>query len=203
MTDLENAIEAYLIRGFGYMNKNDFEVWIFNELLKTKLAGLSNYAISVRLKLPEQKVKRLKYEATLKYGKTEDEQEYAKQFETILKKAKFKKGGGAIQLVIEDIQLRKYLDSILKEDGRFSDSSFNSEIANIEIDDFKALLDKIWSKNQWKAFNDEMNKQINGTTFVDFLKKVGKNTAEKSGNKVIDLTLNGIIKLLPTVLALV
>ena len=77
MTDLKSAIEAYLQRGFGSMNKNDFEVWIFNELLKTKLAGLSNYAISVELKLPEQKVKRLKYEATLRYGNTSDEQVYA------------------------------------------------------------------------------------------------------------------------------
>ena len=203
MMDLDKAIDAYLNRGFGSMNKNDFGVWIFSHLLKTKLAGLSNYAISVKLKLPEAKVKRLKYEATLKYGATEDKQAYAKQFEAILKNAKFKKGGEAIQLVIEDIQLRKYLDSLLKEDGRFSDSSFNSEIATIEIDDFKALLDKIWSNEQWKKFNDEMNKQINVITFIDFLKKIGKNTAEKSGNKVIDLTLNGIIKLLPTIISLV
>jgi len=196
MMDLDKAIDAYLNRGFGSMNKNDFEVWIFSHLLKTKLAGLSNYAISVKLKLPESKVKRLKYEATLKYGNPDDKQAYAQQFETILKKAKFKKGGEAIQIVIEDIQLRKFLDSVLKEDGRFSDSSFNSEIVTIDIDDFKVLLDKIWTAQQWKQFNDEMNKKLNGSTFNGFMKELGKTIASQTGGKVIDLTLSGLLAMI-------
>lgn len=196
MSDLDKAIDAYLNRGFGSMNKNDFEVWIFSHLLKTKLAGLSNYAISVKLKLPEAKVKRLKYEATLKYGNPDDKQAYAQQFETILKKAKFKKGGEAIQIVIEDIQLRKFLDSVLKEDGRFSDSSFNSEIVTIDIDDFKVLLDKIWTAQQWKQFNDEMNKKLNGSTFNGFMKELGKTIASQTGSKVIDLTLSGLLAMI-------
>ena len=68
MMELSSVINDYLSRGFGSMNKNDFEVWIFNFLLQEKLKGKSNFEISIELKIPEQKVKRLKYEAELKYG---------------------------------------------------------------------------------------------------------------------------------------
>lgn len=58
--ELRSVINEYLSRGFGSMNKNDFEVWIFNYLLQERLKGKSNYDISIELKIPEQKVKRLK-----------------------------------------------------------------------------------------------------------------------------------------------
>ena len=74
--------EVYLERGFGTMNKNDFEVFIFNEIVKDPQGILefskkdkddkplkpSNYDLSILLKIPESKVKRLAYEADLKYG---------------------------------------------------------------------------------------------------------------------------------------
>ena len=61
MNELASAISKYLERGFGSMNKNDFEVWIFHYLLQNELNGKSNFDISVELRIPEQKVKRLKY----------------------------------------------------------------------------------------------------------------------------------------------
>ena len=68
MNDLNQIIDRYLKRGFGSMNKNDFEVWIFYFLLHNQLKGMGNYDISLELRIPESKVKRLKYEAELKYG---------------------------------------------------------------------------------------------------------------------------------------
>ena len=65
-TNLRDAIDAYLNRGFGSMNKNDFEVFIFNELLRNPLYGkYMDYDFSVMLRIPESKVKRLRYEANL------------------------------------------------------------------------------------------------------------------------------------------
>lgn len=55
MNELDKTIQQYLDRGFGSMNKNDFEVWIFNYLLQTKLKGKGNYAISIELRMPESK----------------------------------------------------------------------------------------------------------------------------------------------------
>lgn len=68
MQTIDDALEKYLTKGFGSMNKNDFEVWIFNQLLHTVLKDKDNYAISIYLKIPESKVKRLQYEASLKYS---------------------------------------------------------------------------------------------------------------------------------------
>ena len=67
-TSPNSFIQAYLDRGFGSMTKNDFEVMIFAELLQTSLLNKSNYDISVDLRIPETKVKRLRYEASLKYN---------------------------------------------------------------------------------------------------------------------------------------
>lgn len=67
---INTVIDQYLARGFGTMNKNDFEVWIFHYLMQHRLQGKSNYDISVALKIPEQKVKRLRYESELKYPTT-------------------------------------------------------------------------------------------------------------------------------------
>ena len=65
---LNEVISKYLEKGFGTMNKNDFEVWIFHYLLEHELQGKKNYEISIALKIPESKVKRLRYEAELKYS---------------------------------------------------------------------------------------------------------------------------------------
>lgn len=70
---MNELIKKYLERGFGSMNKNDFEVAIFNEWMIHEGRGKSNYEISLALRIPETKVKRLKYEAELKYGDNQDE----------------------------------------------------------------------------------------------------------------------------------
>lgn len=65
-TPIGDVLQAYVERGFGSMNKNDFEVWIFSQLMDGELKGKSNYDISTLLRMPESKVKRLAYEALLK-----------------------------------------------------------------------------------------------------------------------------------------
>ena len=72
-TEMEEFIDKYLTRGFGSMNKNDFEVEIMHWLLQNRLNGKSNYEISRKLRIPESKVKRLIYEASLKYERSEKE----------------------------------------------------------------------------------------------------------------------------------
>ena len=64
--ELEKALDVYLNRGFGSMNKNDFEVFIFSQLLDKRFLGYNDYKISIELKIPISKIKRLRYEASLK-----------------------------------------------------------------------------------------------------------------------------------------
>ena len=75
---MKKFIQDYLQRGWGSMNKNDFEVWIFYQLLQNddySLKEASDYQIAIALRIPESKVKRLRYESMLKYGLLEEQAE--------------------------------------------------------------------------------------------------------------------------------
>ena len=163
---LQEFVEAYLKRGFGSMNKNDFEVWIFSELLQRDFAGKSNYAISKELMIPENKVKRLRYEAGLKYILKTDE-EYYRQLDECLKKCRFRKANDTIQFSVEDLSLRRFLDAKLKEIGRFTDSSFNSEIVSLALIDLEGLLSK---STEGKEILARIKKET-GKGFLQFAKE--------------------------------
>ncbi|MDE6437329.1 MAG: hypothetical protein K2K69_07470 [Muribaculaceae bacterium] len=140
-TFLQKEIGRYLERGFGSYNKNDFEVLIFKALLDGALKGKSNYEISRALQIPESKVKRLRYEVDLKYADREsyDSEKYL-ELDRVLTQAVWKGSSGKIQISIEDISLRKFLDNILKTHHSFSDSSFNSEVVTITPDDLSIIF---------------------------------------------------------------
>ena len=198
MQELKSFIDGYLSRGFGSMNKNDFEVWIFNYLLQERLKGKSNYDISIELRIPEQKVKRLKYEAGLKYGPSQDTATYAKEFSELLSKAQLKKNGTCVQFVVEDLQLRKYLDSLLKKDGRFSNTSFNTEIVSIDADDLEFLMKSIFPDEDWNTLYKNAKDLLNTdkVTFRGLFKKFAESAAEQAGKRTVDLSFVGLMNLL-------
>lgn len=180
-TPVDQIINDYLNRGFGTMTKNDFEVWIFNYLLQNRPPNTSNYDFSVELRIPESKVKRLRYEASLKYGNPADTVQYNEAFQKLLANVNLKKGSkNVIQFAVEDMQLRKYLDSILKKKGRFADTSFNSEVVSITIDDLAILLDATSSEEQKKELLRKANE--NGP-FIDIAKKALGKIVEKALEK--------------------
>ena len=136
-------IQKYLQRGFGSMNKNDFEVFIFNEIITdTNYAGMNDYGLSVTLAIPQSKVKRLRYEANLKYGQNNAEA-YSQRFRELLLQAKPQaiNNGNAVKFCMEDKGLYLYIDNLLKQDGRFGDRSFNSELMVISMNDLVYLLE--------------------------------------------------------------
>lgn len=201
MMTIDEALDKYLAKGFGSMNKVDFEVWIFDQLLKSRLKGKDNYAISIYLKMPESRVKRLRYEASLKYA-TFSEVELYDALNELLSKAKFKKGGQCVQFVVEDVSVRKYLDSLLKNDGRFSDSSFNSEIVTIDYDDLEYILcssaegkekiESILSKAREKLNTTDVSFKSLMSTFAD---SMAKGAGNKLGERLVDLSCKGILSL--------
>lgn len=194
MKTIDDALNEYLNKGFGSMNKNDFEVWIFNQLLQSQLKDKDNYATSIYLKIPESKVKRLRYEASLKYSSI-NESNFHQTISSLLSKAKFKKDGQCIQFVVEDVAVRKYLDSLLKRDGRFSDSSFNSEIVSIDINDLEYILCSTpTGKVQVDKIVSAAKKNSNKTdiSFKSLLKTFAESVAKEAGEKIVDLSFAGI-----------
>ena len=188
-------IQTYLDKGFGSMTKNDFEVMIFAELVQTSLRGISDYQISRDLKIPESKVKRLRYEASLKYNILSEE-DYRLMFKEIAQNAIIK--DEKIILSIEDISLRKFINFKLKKNGKFSDTSFNSEIVVIRSKDFAELLKELYyTQRELKQINDKIDK-INESlskkiTFKDVISVFINASVAHLGERLIDIGADSIL----------
>ncbi len=193
-------IDEYLERGFGSMNKNDFEVRIFSQLLQTQCRDMSNYDISIYLKIPENKVKRLRYEAELRYT-TYTETTYKELFFEAIKASRLNEN--YVQFVVEDIAMKKYIEAKLKKAHIISDSSFNSEIVKLDIDDFVFLLKCFCDDNEQKSIMEKLKKKkhTKESSFEGIIKEsireFIKGAANGAGRAIFDLpALLGLAKLL-------
>ena len=187
----EKLIKEYSKRGFGSMNKNDFEVLFFNLLMKYgNLNMLSEYDVSIELQIPLTKIKRLYYESDLKYGNF-TEVDIKTQFFKILKTSNFSKDKNKIEFVIENKFIRTAISAKLKANGYYSDSSFNSEIIRIQFDAFSSLLEGFYEKDaikiveECKGLISESDtssiisfKTIMNTFLISLSKQTGKNISD-------------------------
>lgn len=184
-------ISRYSKVGFGSMNKNDFEVMIYDLLKKYgNLSGKNNYDISLELQITESKVKKLSYEAELKYNNHNDKS-FKNDFLKILEKAKIRKDTNKVLFSVEDKFLRTSISAKLKSLGHFSDSSFNSEIISIDVKSFIDLLDSILDESEKeKIINDNKDIFKDKTKIVDFkdvIQTLLNEAAVKLSTKFFDL----------------
>ena len=95
--------------------------------------------------------------------------------------------------------LRRYLDSTLKAGGRFSDSTFNSEIVSMDYDDLEYFLCiPADGKEEINQLLKEVRKSKNNEklTFKELMTKM----AEKLGTAALDFTVQGILNAATTAL---
>lgn len=139
---MRNSIESYLERGFGSMNKNDFEVYIFSWLIQnhSDYKDASDNEISRKLKIPESKIKRLRYKAELRYGNNDTDVLWQK-LRNYLSIVNYRKAeDNVLRFSIPDKQVRLFLKDQLQAGNRFCDSSFSENIVVISVDDLLYLL---------------------------------------------------------------
>lgn len=177
---LQDILNAYIERGFGSMTKNDFEVWIFHQLLCGDLHNKTNREISIALRIPDSKVKRLRYEADLKWGNPNDDGAYVEALKNVILKARLVKERTQILLVIEDTALLKYLDAKMKSAKVSWDKSFNSENIYIDFEQYETFCKEVLSTEY-----EETIKFLNKYNFKDehalvkFFKELRSKTKEK------------------------
>lgn len=179
--NMGNYVEDYLQRGFGSMNKNDFEVFIFSRLISysPQFKGSSDYAVSCKLKIPESKVKRLRYEAELKYGSA-DEKQLWDQLRKQLKSAQYRSSGnGALRLSIPEKRLRLFLKDQLQRSQRFFDSSFAENVVVLAVEDFLFLADKLFSEADKDSLAQSAGIFVGDKSFLDLLKDCSKDCVKK------------------------
>lgn len=175
---LKKLITDYCRRGFGSMNKNDFEIWIFNQIIHGNIESdgpidpSSDYELSLFLRIPEAKVKRMRYEASLKYPEKPD---YAQLFIKYAASAKYDKPQkDMVTLQIKDVAFRKYLEAQLTNMNKFSDSSFNSNLIKISKSDFIELFDKVCLTEQERTKIISTLRENSADTTKDRMKELGK-----------------------------
>lgn len=177
---MKKFIKNYIHDGFGKMNKNDFEVAIFNEIMKwDEYKDLSDFKLSTSLRIPESKVKRLRYEANLKYQ--EDDSFYLIKFLEILSKSNVNNDVEDIKLIVTDRSLRQYIKNAMYDKNLIIDTSFNTDIIITNIKDLeiivKHLYDKDIQKKILKQYKTEVLKDKCVKEFKDLLSYIFANSA--------------------------
>ena len=172
-TFADDFINVYLQNGFGMMNKSELEILIFHLLRNDDFCNQKSiFGISRVLHIPESKVRKLIYEADLRYGDISDS--YVRdEFFACLNKAHFQTTNNKIEFPLDDKLVRSAIDDKLRSMGYFSDTSHNRDVFSIYIDAFIALIDVYYPAEN----KDEVLKKCKGVV--------------KDSN---DITFKGILK---------
>ena len=198
---VKNLLDKYIERGFGSMNKTDFEVLFMNILLKDRLKGKSNYDISRELRIPEARVKTLIYQASLKYDNGETAQR--ERLISVLNKVTLYHDSNEVSFFVEDISTRNYLFSLLNKKGKTADYKNNRDIVVLHLVDFVSLLDNLYSEEEKEKIKfvilTVINNKVDASTrqektFKQHMNDLLKMILEKGKDKVADLSVEGIIK---------
>lgn len=184
-------IKVYNQKGFGSMNKSDFEILLFNLLKKYgNLKGMSKHEMSLELQIPESKIRRLDYESELKYA-SHNETQMKADFLAILSKSKLRADLNKIEFIIESQFLRSSISAKLKELGHYDDGSFNAEIIKIHYESFIDLITYLLPKEEIETIVKECKKQLpkskDQITFKGLLKKYLESMASEAGKKTIEI----------------
>ena len=155
-----NFVDKYLQNGFGIMNKGELEVLIFHLFRVDKSFNCKSiFEISRELHISETKVRKLIYDADLRYGQTDDK--FIKnEFFHCLTLAKFHSDNNMILFPIDNKVVRSAIDDKLKSLGYFSDTSFNRDIFSIHIEALVALVDSYYDETVKKTVLNKCEKII-------------------------------------------
>jgi hypothetical protein len=155
----EDFLDIYLSNGLGSAPKREIDILVMNLLMKyADLSRESNHYLSILLQLPESRVKRLRYEARLKYPP--DTEYIQREFLFVLANAQFE-GLNRDEIDIENVQiifvmednyLRYAIQGRLKEKGMFADTSFNSEIIKIKCGSLVNVIEEFYDKKTAEEF---------------------------------------------------
>ena len=180
----DDFINVYLQNGFGMMNKSELEILIFHLLRNDDFCNQKSiFGISRVLHIPESKVRKLIYEADLRYGDISDS--YVRdEFFACLNKAHFQTTNNKIEFPLDDKLVRSAIDDKLRSMGYFSDTSHNRDVFSIHIDAFIALIDVYYpaeNKDEVLKKCKGVVKDSNDITFKGILKEFLYGASRKLG----------------------
>ena len=161
------------------MPKSDIDALVMHLLDKytsengRPLGYFPNQIASERLRAPLARIRRLRYEGSLKFGgRPEDEARI--RFIRLLEKSgcELDKKNGTITkivLIVEDILAKNWIQGQIKEHSGIFDGSFNTEIITVDPEVFLNLLSTLLPDNNVAAFKEKYTALIKKTKREDLI----------------------------------
>ena len=160
-------LDNYLRFGLGSMTKTDIDALVMHLLDKhglpdrSSLKHLSNQSVSEQLKTPVNKVKNLRYAASLKFSESIEE-EAKHRFSSCLLTANFFAETDVVKFLIEDQLAKSWFQGKLKEAGLYHDSPFNTEAIRVDTKKFLQVLRVLFPENSLDDFEKELSEELEG-----------------------------------------
>jgi hypothetical protein len=201
MSDFEKVfLENYLKFGLGSMPKSDIDALVMHLLDvygvngSGPLATLSNQTVSERLKTPVSKVKKLRYDAALKFGGRIEDQAMGRLLAE-LSKASLEPDGEKICLIIEDSLAKNWLQGQLKIHQHIFDHSFNTEIVKVSSTGLFQVLETVFDNDELNKFKEGYEGAKKKKTAEDRVKAF-KSVALKFAEGAAKAAGDGVVKVL-------
>lgn len=157
----EDFLENYLKFGLGALTKSDIDALVMHLLDRYgyadygPLATRPNQEASEILKTPVSKIKKLRYEAALKFGESIEEQAKGRLLAALSQATlEIDDNKEKVNLIIEDSLAKNWLQGQLKSHQLIFDHSFNTEIVKVPADGLFTVLEKIFNKSKLDEFRD-------------------------------------------------
>lgn len=193
----KDFLASYLNLGLGSMPKLDIDALVMHLLDvyghdgSPPFAQYSNQAVSELLKTPVAKVKRLRYEAALKFGGRIEDQAKGRLL-AALSRASLEPDGEKIRLIIEDSLAKNWLQGQLKIHQQIFDNSFNREILTVEADGLFHVLQTVFDdaaldefRAGYEAAREKSTMQARRKAFGQVALKFAQGAAKAAGGSVL------------------
>lgn len=198
MSDFEKVfLDNYLKFGLGSMPKSDIDALVMHLLDaygpngSGPLATLSNQTVSERLKTPVTKIKKLRYDAALKFGGRIEDQAMGRLL-AALSKASLEHDGEKVCLIIEDSLAKNWLQGQLKIHQHIFDYSFNTEIVKVSSTGLFQVLETVFNNDELEKFKKgyesakkEKTAEERVKAFKGVAKKFAEGAAKAAGSGVV------------------
>lgn len=156
---VQEFLENYLKFGLGSMPKSDIDALVMHLLDRYgykdygPLSTRHNQETSEILKTPVSKVKKLRYEAALKFGESIEDQAKGRLLAALSQATlEIDDNRERIHLIIEDSLAKNWLQGQLKSKQLIFDHSFNTEIIKVPADGLFSVLETIFQKDELDKF---------------------------------------------------
>ncbi len=186
-------LKHYLEHGLGSLSKSDIDALVMYLLDiygwddVESFADLPNQIASVKLKTPISKIKKLRYEAALKFGSVEETEKKCRSLvKKALKSNVWRKNENYISFMLESTLARNWLQSELKLRGVVYDSSFNGEIVRLDVDDFVQVIAILLGDDAVAEIRKQILKEKFGKA-VDVAKGVALDIAVDVAKNIINI----------------